>query len=86
MVDRELDTKQMIFSVVPFFHAYGAMMLICYMLNGETIVFLPKFEPVAFLSSIQVYIIYSFKQSRKLSFINATLYCVCYRNTKSTFR
>lgn len=43
-----------ILSIIPWFHSFGCLTLICSSANGQTIVFLPKFEENAFLRAIEV--------------------------------
>lgn len=40
--------------IIPWFHAFGSLTLICSLLVGDVVVFLPKFEEHSFLNAIEV--------------------------------
>lgn len=41
-------------SILPWFHAFGILSLIAFIMYGRRVVFLPKFEEPSFLNTIQV--------------------------------
>ncbi|XP_052868111.1 uncharacterized protein LOC128274066 [Anopheles cruzii] len=47
--------EQIALGLLPFFHAYGYMVVLHSLMNQRKIVSLPKFEPTLFLSTIQKY-------------------------------
>lgn len=53
-LENEFAPDPIVLSILPWFHGFGSMALICSTINGDTQVFLPKFEEISFLSTIEV--------------------------------
>lgn len=54
--ERQLVAEPCVLTIIPWFHAYGCLMLVHDIVNRRRLVFLPKFADVAFLEAIQVII------------------------------
>lgn len=52
-LEDQITNNPVLLSIIPWFHSFGCLTLICCCSNGQTIVFLPKFEEVSFLKSIE---------------------------------